>query len=105
MDLSHPYLISDAKIGDAEELSTLVNSAYRGDSSRLGWTTEADIVGGQRTDPSLLRRTIDAENCKIQCLRETKDGPILGCVFLERTVNGPEVGTYLGMLTVKPNLQ
>lgn len=36
---------------DVTAVVGLVESAYRGESSRAGWTTEADILGGQRTDP------------------------------------------------------
>lgn len=41
----------DAGDGDVDVLVALIESAYRGDSSRVGWTTEADILEGQRTDP------------------------------------------------------
>ena len=41
----------DATEADVEALVPLIESAYRGDSSRAGWTTEADILQGQRTDP------------------------------------------------------
>ncbi|MGA9520906.1 MAG: hypothetical protein WBV82_05550, partial [Myxococcaceae bacterium] len=47
-----------ARTEDADALSALVNSAYRGDTSRRGWTTEADLLGGQRTDPESLRETL-----------------------------------------------
>jgi hypothetical protein len=40
---------------DALAIAQLVNSAYRGDASRAGWTTEADLLGGQRTDPGAIR--------------------------------------------------
>jgi di/tripeptidase len=43
-------MISKATIIDVPELNALVNSAYRGDSSKQGWTTEADLLGGIRTD-------------------------------------------------------
>jgi GNAT superfamily N-acetyltransferase len=106
MEPAHPlYSIRAATPADANELSTLVNSAYRGDSSRAGWTTEADILGGQRTDPSRLREEIEAEGCRILCLRESENGPILGCVFLELFAEGGRRGAYLGMLTVKPDIQ
>ena len=39
-----------ATVQDAPEIAILVNSAYRGDSSRQGWTTEADLLDGTRTD-------------------------------------------------------
>ena len=43
---------------DAPALVALVNSAYRGESSRAGWTTEADLLGGQRVDVEGLTATI-----------------------------------------------
>ena len=46
--------IRDAKSPDIPDLHRLIESAYRGESSRAGWTTEADLLGGQRTDPDDL---------------------------------------------------
>ncbi|MCW2670206.1 MAG: alpha/beta hydrolase fold, partial [Frankiales bacterium] len=43
--------IRRAKPGDVDDVVSLVESAYRGESSRVGWTTEADLLDGQRTDP------------------------------------------------------
>lgn len=40
----------------------LVESAYRGDASRAGWTTEADLLGGQRTDGSEMTGLIAADD-------------------------------------------
>ena len=37
-----------AAADDAPALVALVNSAFRGESSRAGWTTGADMLGGQR---------------------------------------------------------
>ena len=37
-----------ASAADAPALVDLINSAYRGESSKAGWTTEADLLGGQR---------------------------------------------------------
>lgn len=84
---------------DAEAISALVNSAYRGESSKRGWTTEADLIGGQRTDPEILRALIaDQQN---SVLVRYKDGVLVACVFLQKK------GTraYLGMLTVRPDHQ
>jgi len=95
------FVVTEAEDRDAEELSTLVNSAYRGDSSRAGWTTEADLLGGQRTSAELLRGDMSNPHSRILCLREATAGPILACVFLRRQ----DRECYLGMLTVKPNIQ
>ena len=50
---------------DAGVLADLVNSAYRGDSSRAGWTTEADLITGARIDAIELRRLVAAEGSMI----------------------------------------
>jgi GNAT superfamily N-acetyltransferase len=52
--------VSVAGESELEAIAALVNSAYRGDSSRVGWTTEADLLGGQRTDPATLRADLAA---------------------------------------------
>src|SRR4051812_17403060 len=100
------FLISTAEAKDVAELAALVNSAYRGDSSRRGWTTEADLLEGQRTDPQTLGRNLERPGYTMLCLRESGGGPILGCVALERIAkdDGPPDYT-LGMLTVRPDLQ
>jgi ribosomal protein S18 acetylase RimI-like enzyme len=86
---------------DIPALVALVNSAYRGDSSRQGWTTEADLLGGQRTDPVTLASQLSAaESTMLVAEREAR---IVGCVFLERLEAGADA--YLGMLTVDPQLQ
>ena len=88
---------------DAEALSELVNSAYRGDSSRVGWTTEADLLGGQRTDPDALRDFIVQSGTVGDRVLLVHDhaGGIDACVQLERH----DDEAYLGMFTVRPTLQ
>jgi hypothetical protein len=55
---ARPLTLRPARRDEADALSVLVNSAYRGDPSRAGWTTEADLLGGQRTDPAALREFV-----------------------------------------------
>lgn len=88
-----------ATIDDAEAMATLVNSAYRGESSKAGWTTEADILGGQRTDPASLRSLIAHPDQVF--LLAFENGELVGSVNLER-FGGRR---FLGMLTVKPTAQ
>ena len=92
-------MILPAKLEDAATLSDLVNSAYRGDSSRQGWTTEADLLDGTRTDTSAVEEIIRRPGTMV--LKYLEGGKILGCVELNRT--GDKL--YLGMLTVQPGLQ
>jgi len=84
---------------DVEAIVTLVNSAYRGDSSRQGWTTEADILDGQRTDAEEIHSLITADNSLL--LLGWQGDELVSSVHLEKT----EQGAYLGMLTIKPGLQ
>lgn len=92
-------MISAAELQDVSELNALVNSAYRGDSSRLGWTTEADLLDGIRVDDERLRELIQKPGSVI--LKYIEAGKIIACVHLEK--KGDRM--YLGMLTVSPTLQ
>lgn len=96
--MSQP-VITPATPADISALDQLVNSAYRGDSSRKGWTTEADLLGGIRTDEAGLQAMLDKPDATI--LTYKTDGQLVGCVYLER--KGDDL--YLGMLTVAPELQ
>lgn len=89
----------DACPEEAETIAALVNSAYRGDSSRVGWTTEADLLGGQRTDAGMVRELIEAEGSRLWlCLHNDE---IIGSVHLRDEPGG----LYVGMLMVSPLLQ
>ncbi|MBC3787051.1 GNAT family N-acetyltransferase [Spirosoma utsteinense] len=94
-----PTLISPASQADIPALNDLVNSAYRGDSSRRGWTTEADLLDGIRTDETGLAAML--ANPQATILKYEQDGQLIGCVYLEK--KGDRL--YLGMLTVSPDAQ
>jgi ribosomal protein S18 acetylase RimI-like enzyme len=85
---------------DAQNLADFVNAAYRGDSGRKGWTTESDILDGQRTDAVSLLEQAHDPNTKI--ILAEADGLLSGCFEL-KFESGKSV--YLGMLTVSPNGQ
>jgi GNAT superfamily N-acetyltransferase len=89
-----------AGAGDAEAITELVNSAYRGDSSRRGWTTEADLLGGQRIDVDGVLEIVGAPGQAILVLRARR-GPF-ACAHVRKA--SPTVA-YVGMLTVRPALQ
>jgi ribosomal protein S18 acetylase RimI-like enzyme len=93
------FTISKAVLHDALALNELVNSAYRGDSSRKGWTTEADLLEGTRVTPSLMEEILVKSDTTI--LKYEQAGKILACVELRIT----KQKLYLGMLTVSPTLQ
>ncbi len=92
-------MITVADIKDAEEINALVNSAYRGELSKKGWTTEADLLDGVRTTPEGLNETLS--NPAIIFLKYVEHGQIKACVLLENQ----KEALYLGMLTVSPLLQ
>jgi GNAT superfamily N-acetyltransferase len=94
------FSVQKAGAADIPALVALINSAYRGESSRRGWTTEEHLVGGQRTDASSIARMIDTPGQLILALR--MDGALCGCVSLEEIAAR---SCYLGLLTVRPDLQ
>lgn len=92
--------ISPATLEEVPELVQLVNSAYRGESSKRGWTTEADLLDGIRTDEESMKQLISNPNgIMLECRNE--QNKLLGCVNLQKQADQ----LYLGMLTVSPELQ
>lgn len=88
-----------AEPGDIPAIVTLVESAYRGQSSRAGWTTEADLLDGQRIDPQGVAEVI-ARPQSLVLLLEDGDG-LLACAHVEQR---GDVG-YFGMFAVRPGAQ
>jgi ribosomal protein S18 acetylase RimI-like enzyme len=93
------FTIEKATLADVLALNKLVNSAYRGEVSKQGWTTEADLLDGTRIDEQALCELIEKKDTTLLLYKEA--GEILGCVELR---SHPEK-LYLGMLSVKPNTQ
>lgn len=95
-----PAHITTATSKDIPALVLLVNSAYRGEGSKKGWTTEADLLDGIRTDTDALQKLIGDPGAVI--LKYTGESGILqACVYLHKKENQ----LYLGMLSVSPELQ
>ncbi|KOT51270.1 MULTISPECIES: GNAT family N-acetyltransferase [Streptomyces] len=84
---------------DVPALVALIESAYRGDASREGWTTEADLLEGQRTDPEGVAAVVGAPDSVL--LVAENAGGIVACCQLEH--RGDHV--YFGMFAVRPGLQ
>ncbi|MFE0036539.1 GNAT family N-acetyltransferase, partial [Streptomyces sp. NPDC059018] len=97
----HPAQLSfhDATDADVPALVELIESAYRGDSSRAGWTTEADILDGQRTDPEGVRQVIGASGSRLLVVRRGDE--MVACCQLEHRGDA----AYFGMFAVRPGLQ
>jgi ribosomal protein S18 acetylase RimI-like enzyme len=103
MDAAAPdaagLVFRDATDADVDTLVALIESAYRGDSSRTGWTTEADILDGQRTDPEGVREVIKSADSRL--LTVERDGRVVACCQLEHRGDH----AYFGMFAVSPALQ
>jgi predicted N-acetyltransferase YhbS len=88
-----------ATMNDIPALNELVNGAYRGEGSKQGWTTEADLLDGIRTSENSLREMMERPDAVILVAEEENE--MKGCVYLEKQ----DDALYLGMLTVRPSLQ
>ncbi|MGR4849014.1 GNAT family N-acetyltransferase [Streptomyces sp. LARHCF252] len=89
----------DATDADVDELVALIESAYRGDDSRAGWTTEADILEGQRTDPEGVLAVVKSPDSRL--LTVEREGRIVACCQLEHRGDH----AYFGMFAVSPRFQ
>lgn len=89
----------DAKAGDVDAIVALVTSAYRGEASRAGWTTEADLLDGNRIDPDVLRA--DLERPRSRVLLASQGGELVACAH----VAIEDGAGYFGMFAVRPVLQ
>ncbi|MFF8093516.1 GNAT family N-acetyltransferase [Streptomyces sp. NPDC016675] len=89
----------DATDADVDAIVALVESAYRGESSRAGWTTEADILQGQRTDPEGVLEVVKSPDSRL--LTVERDGVLVACCQLEHR----GAHAYFGMFAVSPALQ
>ena len=88
-----------AILDDAAALEALIESAYRGDASRAGWTTEADLLGGNRTSIDMLLSTLkDDDQTILAC--DDADG-LLATVTVERR----DGYGYIGAVSVRPTSQ
>ena len=91
-----------AEATDVPRLVSLIESAYRGEPSRAGWTTEADLLEGRRTGEDEVGPLVRGPRSCFVVAERSEDGELVGCVVL-RDEEG-EVA-YLGMLTVDPKGQ
>jgi ribosomal protein S18 acetylase RimI-like enzyme len=88
-----------AALADVELVVALVESAYRGDPSRAGWTTEADLLDGQRTDRREVSELVADPDSRIVLASE--EGEVVACVLVRKE---GDLG-HIGMFAVNPTLQ
>jgi ribosomal protein S18 acetylase RimI-like enzyme len=98
-----PMLLTAAAESDFAEIIDLVNLAFRGTGPTASWNIEAGVIEGQRLNESLLREDLAAKpEAHFLIHRDADDGLLLGTVWLEP---GKDDAWYLGLLTVRPDLQ
>lgn len=96
-------LLNRATETDYPAIVDLANIAFRGSGSDAGWNSEADYIAGPRLTESLLRADLASKpDAHLLIYRDDPDGPLLGTVLLEPKEHGV---WYLGLLTVRPDLQ
>ncbi|MGP4111819.1 GNAT family N-acetyltransferase [Streptomyces sp. 4N509B] len=96
-----------ATTSDVPALVALVDSAYRGESSRAGWTTEADVLDGRRTNTDEVLSVIRSPDS--QLVIAERDDELVACCQIERRgeADGPPErrAAYFGMFAVRPTEQ
>lgn len=97
------WLFRGAQPEDTDALVALIESAYRGDASRAGWTTEADFLDGQRTDPDEIGGLIARVDACFVLVEE--GGRLLACCLIEQQPDGDALDCYFGMFSVRPDMQ
>lgn len=86
---------------DIPALVELVQSAYRGDASRAGWTTEADLIDGQRTDAESMTALLREPRSRVIAVDADRGEGLAACCHVEDRGDH----AYFGMFAVRPALQ
>jgi hypothetical protein len=89
-----------ATVDDIPALLKLVTSAYRGDTSRAGWTTEADLIDGERLDADLLRADLDRSDSLV--ILGEHGVNLVGCAHIAKDLDDT---AYFGMFALRPTGQ
>ena len=96
-----PLVFSEASSGDVDDVVGLVQAAYRGPTSRQGWTTEADLLEGQRVEAAMVHELLDRPDALVLTARRSDS--LVACCELQHRAD--DDAAYLGMFAVKPGLQ
>lgn len=94
-----------ATLSDVPAIEEVVQSAYRGEASRAGWTSEADLLDGIRTERATIAAAIDGHPDSVMLVAVDLSAPtdgVLGCCHLERRADRI---SYFGMFAVRPRRQ
>jgi ribosomal protein S18 acetylase RimI-like enzyme len=92
--------ISIAELNHVTAIVQLLNSAYRGESSKKGWTTEAHLIAGDiRADENNVQEVMHLAE-SVFLIYKLNDA-LIGCVNLQQHIHK----LYLGMFSVSPEAQ
>ncbi|KAK4987518.1 hypothetical protein LTR50_004551 [Elasticomyces elasticus] len=102
--------VRTATAADVGPLLSLIGSAYRGEESRKGWTTEADLLTGDRIDEAgLLAKITEPDGVMLlatdgdnAAASSGSGGALVACCELLRRNYG--LG-YFGLFAVEPRRQ
>ncbi len=97
-ELTYRFATAD----DVEDVAALVQSAYRGQDSLAGWTSEAELIGGQRIDAAMLRELLGEPGAYV--LLAEQERAVQVCCEL-RVPAEPGGVAYFGMFAVRPTRQ
>lgn len=92
-----------AELVDAASVSQLINTCFRGEASRKGWTTEADILDGARTTTSEMANIIKRADAFV-LLGVLNDEIVAAACCEQQKIAGIQTA-HLGKISVKPTLQ
>lgn len=96
---AHELAFRAARAADIPAVVALVESAYRGESGLRGWTTESNLLDGQRTDAQDVGEAIARPDSLV--LLAEHDGTLVACCHLEKQ----DGAAYFGMFAVDPTRQ
>ena len=88
-----------ATVKDISKIVELVESVYRGKSATKGWTSESDILDGQRTDAQMIREIIEDPGSSLFVIDE--GNALAASVHLKKEDNFG----YIGMVSVSTAVQ
>ncbi|UZD61709.1 GNAT family N-acetyltransferase [Brevibacterium sp. JSBI002] len=92
------FEVTELTSADIPDYVELVSSAYRGEGSKQGWTTEADLLGGQRLDGPMAEDMLAEADSQILLARDGQ-GSAVASVYVRKPEDG---ASYLGVLAVSP---
>ncbi len=103
MNASDMLIYRVATVDDCDSLANLINISYRNEPTCQGWTNENELIDGLRTTSDTLRNIINSNESVVLIFFDEIKQILIGCVHLQH--KSEMKMAYLGMLSVRPDLQ